>query len=102
MGRAFSNWHRSPSSKVREISAELSIGLPYRVFVFIFRPTGGRESFVDLLHDPHSPLNARGDQLVRARAPLRPAEQIVSSPHVQARQNRSHHSDYPFAALVHV
>jgi hypothetical protein len=35
---------------------------------------------VNLLHDPLCPLNTRGDQLVCARATLRPAEQIVRRP----------------------
>lgn len=57
---------------------------------------------VDLLHDLLSPLNACGDEFVSPWASLRPAEQIISSPHVQARQNRRHNPDYPFAAFVHV
>ena|ERR1039458_8969290 len=57
--------------------------------------------FVDLLHDLLSPLNACGDQLVRAWASLWPSEQIVSRLHVQAGKDRSHQSDHTFAALVH-
>jgi hypothetical protein len=61
-----------------------------------------REPFVDLRHDYLGPLNTCGDQFVCPGASLRSSEQIVSRLHVQARENRSHDSDHPFAALIHV
>lgn len=56
---------------------------------------------VDFLHDLLSPLNACSDQLVSPWASLRPSEQIVSRLHVQASEDRRHHSDDTFAALFH-
>ena len=65
---------------------------------------GGRTSIravVNFLHDSLGPLNARFDELVRPWASLWASKQVVSRPHVQARQNRGHDSNDAFAALVH-
>jgi hypothetical protein len=56
---------------------------------------------VNFLHDSLGPLNARFDELVRPWASLWASKQIVSRPHVQARQNRGHDSNDALAALVH-
>jgi hypothetical protein len=57
---------------------------------------------INLAHDPLSPLDARIDKLVRARAPLRPFEKIVRCLHVMAGKNRCHDSDDSFPSLIHL
>jgi hypothetical protein len=56
---------------------------------------------INFFHYQHSPLNACVNQLVRPWASLWSPEQVISGLHVQARKNRSHDSDHPFAAFVH-
>jgi hypothetical protein len=56
---------------------------------------------INLAHDSLSPLNARIDQVVRARASLWRPEEIVRPIHVQASKYRGHDSDHSFAAFVH-
>ena len=60
-----------------------------------------RESLVNFLHNPLSPLNTSVDEFVRPWAPQLTPEQVVSGAHVQARENRSHDPDDTFAALIH-
>src|ERR1019366_6875300 len=52
-------------------------------------------------HNTLCPLNARVNQLVRPWASLRSSAQVIGGLHVQARKNRSHDPDHPFAAFVH-
>jgi hypothetical protein len=56
---------------------------------------------INLAHDSLCPLDARIDQVVRARASLWRPEEIVRSIHVQAGKYRGHDSDHSFSALFH-
>src|ERR1700683_3323157 len=57
--------------------------------------------FIDFIHDPLCPMNARGNQLVRPGASLWTTEQIIGSFHVQAGKNRRHDPEHSFASFVH-
>jgi hypothetical protein len=57
---------------------------------------------INLAHDSLSPLNARINQLVRARASLRSSEKIVRRLHVQAGKDRCHDSDHALSTFVHL
>ncbi len=59
------------------------------------------ESLVNFLHNLFSPLNAGRDQLVRPWASLRTSAQVVRRPHMQVRQNRSHHPPIVRSTFVH-
>lgn len=56
---------------------------------------------INLPHDPLGPLDARLDELVRARASLWRPEKVIRRLHVQARENRCHDSEHALSTFVH-